>query len=83
MKIETPNRAPKDAAAKTAARTLKATRRPLEAPAPSAWLVRVDYPAWKFATSGWSLSTGPTCAAPPGEPIPLISSLKNSALTWW
>ena len=38
------------------------------------------YPAWKFATKGWSLSTGPTCAAPPGDPMPLMSSLKNSAL---
>src|SRR6266508_3382146 len=28
------------------------------------------YPAWKFATKGWSLSTGPTCAAPPGGPDP-------------
>jgi hypothetical protein len=38
------------------------------------------YPAWKFATKGWSLSTGPTCAAPPGDPIPEMSSLKNSTL---
>src|SRR6266508_4507562 len=37
------------------------------------------YPAWKFATNAWSLSTGPTCAAPPGDPIPEMSSLKNSA----
>jgi len=36
--------------------------------------------AWKLATKEWSLSTGPTWAAPPGEPMPLTSSLKNSAL---
>jgi hypothetical protein len=32
------------------------------------------------ATVGWSAATAPTCAAPPGEPIPETESLKNSAL---
>jgi hypothetical protein len=32
------------------------------------------------ATTGWSTAAGPTWAAPPGDPSPLMSSLNHSAL---
>ena len=32
------------------------------------------------ATTGWSTAEGPTCAAPPGDPRPLMFASKNSAL---
>ncbi len=36
--------------------------------------------AGQAATTGWSTLLGPTWAAPPGDPIPLIVSLNHSAL---
>ena len=41
---------------------------------------RVSRPQARPATTGWSTALGPTCAAPPGEPTPLTSSLNHSAL---
>jgi hypothetical protein len=36
--------------------------------------------AGQAATTGWSTLLGPTWAAPPGDPMPLMVSLNHSAL---